>query len=426
MPVQPPAGQGKADVFGQPLLDFKNTVLVYELAEGSVKIPWGKTAGGRYDVYRSDNGAAYVKMNDFLLTEPVFMDRYAFYGHSYVYILVTYAADGRVTYSSPVKINVVKAKPKLSIELAIDSLKAVVNGRLFTLETAPLILDNRTMVPLRFIGEALGATVQWNEALRAVTLKLGDRVIVLGIGSSVVSVNGQEVVIDVPAQIVGGTTMVPLRFVSESLLLAITFDDATRKIFITGDLVGGSGGGSTGGIGGIGGGLPDGSIDPPIGGLPGGIIDDPIGGLPDGRIPPSPTSSFPDPLPDDEDDFEFPDNRIIPPDEEYPTPALGGENMSFIGTWDLWVPGGSAWKAGDANESFKPGDFGGLLRIKEDYTWTYGLGENMTSGTWSPIKNSDEILLSNFEYDSDWQVRWNRGRFQVYTFGMYFEGTKVD
>lgn len=101
--------------------------------------------------------------------------------------------------------------------LQIDNTTALVNLKSHTLETAPFIYDGRTLVPLRFISEALGAQVKWNGEQRSITLTVGQDTIVLVIGQSAARVNGKTVMMDVPAMIYNNTTMVPVRFVSEQL-----------------------------------------------------------------------------------------------------------------------------------------------------------------------------------------------------------------
>lgn len=79
----------------------------------------------------------------------------------------------------------------------------------------PFIQDARTYVPLRFVSEALGGDVDWDG--KAATVKRKGKNIVMNIGSTHPTVDGKSVTIDAAAQLVNGRTMVPLRFVSEAL-----------------------------------------------------------------------------------------------------------------------------------------------------------------------------------------------------------------
>ncbi|MGO4889563.1 copper amine oxidase N-terminal domain-containing protein [Anaerobacillus sp. MEB173] len=79
------------------------------------------------------------------------------------------------------------------------------------------LIDDRTLVPLRSIFEELGATVVWDQTTRTVTAYKAGKTVRLTIDSRHTSVNGNHVIIDVPAQIKNDRTLVPLRFVSEAM-----------------------------------------------------------------------------------------------------------------------------------------------------------------------------------------------------------------
>ncbi|MGQ9557508.1 MAG: stalk domain-containing protein [Desulfurispora sp.] len=105
-------------------------------------------------------------------------------------------------------------------------------GQEMKFDVPPMIENDRTLVPLRAIFEALGAKVDWEEATQTVTATKDDVVIKLTIGSNKASKNGQEVVLDVPAKKVNNRTLVPLRFVSEALGAKVGWDAATFTVSI--------------------------------------------------------------------------------------------------------------------------------------------------------------------------------------------------
>ena len=102
-------------------------------------------------------------------------------------------------------------------------------------------INGRVLVPLRGVLERMGAFVGWDAPNRTVIAQRGDRDVVLPIGSRTAKVNGRDVQLDVPAIIMAGTTMVPLRFVGEALGADVMWNSATRTVEII------SPGGSTGG-----------------------------------------------------------------------------------------------------------------------------------------------------------------------------------
>ncbi|HBV98705.1 MAG TPA: hypothetical protein DEF36_16940 [Desulfotomaculum sp.] len=103
-------------------------------------------------------------------------------------------------------------------------------------DVAPFMENNRVLVPMRKIFEAQGATVTWEEATQTVTGIKGDVTLKLTVGGAVYK-NDVELDIDVPAQLVNGRTMVPVRVVSEGLGATVTWDEATETVSITSAVV---------------------------------------------------------------------------------------------------------------------------------------------------------------------------------------------
>jgi len=113
----------------------------------------------------------------------------------------------------------------------------VLDGDKLSFDVPPVIHDGRTLVPLRGIFEALGAEVQWDGATRTVTAVRDGTTVVLTIGAKTAHKNGAPVTLDVPAKIVSGRTLVPLRFVSESLGAGVRWVQETRTVVITSELI---------------------------------------------------------------------------------------------------------------------------------------------------------------------------------------------
>ena len=128
-----------------------------------------------------------------------------------------------------------KPSPKV-ITLAIGLTESSVDGVPYTLEAAPYLHTGlgRTLVPLRFVGEALGADVTWNSEKEEVTIFDGEREIVLTLGSGDVLVDGVPQTIDCPpAMLPPGRTFVPLRFVSETLGAKVDYKSESGEIAIS-------------------------------------------------------------------------------------------------------------------------------------------------------------------------------------------------
>ncbi|APO44171.1 hypothetical protein BS614_09250 [Paenibacillus xylanexedens] len=97
----------------------------------------------------------------------------------------------------------------------------------------PLQQSGRVMVPVNAILEALGAEVTWDKTAKTVTAVLNEQTLVLKIGSSTATVNGEKLEIDAPAIIQNSRTLVPVRFISEGLGLAVDWDQATAQVSLT-------------------------------------------------------------------------------------------------------------------------------------------------------------------------------------------------
>lgn len=103
------------------------------------------------------------------------------------------------------------------IILAIGKKEASVFGEIKTNDVAPIIRNDRTMLPTRFIAEAIGAEVEWDNITRTVTITKDNTEIIITIDSETAIVNGEPITLDSPAFIENDRTYTPLRFIVESL-----------------------------------------------------------------------------------------------------------------------------------------------------------------------------------------------------------------
>lgn len=106
------------------------------------------------------------------------------------------------------------------------------DGRTINFDQPPASIDGRLLVPLRGIFEALSADVLYDAATRSIKATKGSTVVQLQLGSRTALIDGRTVYLDVPADTVGGRTMVPLRFVSEALGADVKWNGATRTVVI--------------------------------------------------------------------------------------------------------------------------------------------------------------------------------------------------
>ena len=114
-----------------------------------------------------------------------------------------------------------------------SEIKVLLDGKPLTFDVPPQIINGSTMVPMRKIFEALGASVTWDAGTQTATGIKGDTVIKLTIGNTSPTVNGKVVSINQPGVILGGRTLVPLRFVGEALGVKVDWNGTTRTVIIT-------------------------------------------------------------------------------------------------------------------------------------------------------------------------------------------------
>lgn len=124
-------------------------------------------------------------------------------------------------------------------EAPAQDISVLVNGQRLSLDTDPFIEQDRVLVPMRAIFEAIGAAVDWNAETQTVTGKKGDVEVVLKIGYVNTQVNGRDVTLDVAAKIVNDRTYVPLRFVSESLGATVDWSSSARQVVVNTAVTGG-------------------------------------------------------------------------------------------------------------------------------------------------------------------------------------------
>ncbi|EFM10291.1 periplasmic binding protein [Paenibacillus curdlanolyticus YK9] len=113
---------------------------------------------------------------------------------------------------------------------AAGAVSVTLNGSKLSFETSPVIKDGTTLVPYRTIAEKLNAKVGWNKQTQKVTVTKGTKTVVLTVGSKTATVNGKSVKLDAVPTVKNGTTLVPLRFLGESLGIWVNWKAATSTV----------------------------------------------------------------------------------------------------------------------------------------------------------------------------------------------------
>ena len=145
-------------------------------------------------------------------------------------IKLTDNGDGTYTFTMPEsKVNIDVSFKKIEsdnvIKMTIGSIEMSENGRVFYNDVAPVIVDNRTMVPIRVITELLGGTADWNEATKEVTLTINGKEIKMTVGVVLEKYGVAPVIIN-------DRTYVPIRFVADELGAETDWDEAAKTVII--------------------------------------------------------------------------------------------------------------------------------------------------------------------------------------------------
>ncbi len=127
-----------------------------------------------------------------------------------------------------------------TVYAADQTIKVSCNYKELKFDQEPVVKDGRVLVPIRKIFEALGSKVSWNDSAKTIMAETEDMKITLTVGEPKVQINSdfkgikssKEVVMDVPAKIIGGRTMVPVRFISESLGHQVLWDASDNTVYI--------------------------------------------------------------------------------------------------------------------------------------------------------------------------------------------------
>lgn len=119
------------------------------------------------------------------------------------------------------------------IEAPHRDIKVLLNGEQLYFDQPPIIKEDRTLVPLRAIFEALGANVDWNQDTQTVTANKDEINISMTIGSNTMQKNNSSITLDVSAQIVNDRTLVPARAIAEAFGCNVEWNGDEQTVTIT-------------------------------------------------------------------------------------------------------------------------------------------------------------------------------------------------
>jgi hypothetical protein len=121
---------------------------------------------------------------------------------------------------------------QVRIMIQVGNKHCYINDKDYYLDAPSYIKNGRVMVPIRFVSEALGFTVQWDGIFRIVSIYVNGTTIRLQVGNTTADLFGKAVTLDAAPEIKTGRTFVPLRFISESFGAKVTWDGELKIVKI--------------------------------------------------------------------------------------------------------------------------------------------------------------------------------------------------
>lgn len=205
-----------------------------------IKLDWDRSTQNGvvgYNLYRGKSSGNYssTPVTDFYIQDLTYTDNTVLTNTTYYYIMKPVFSNGAEGSASN-EVAVKRSTPVVenSLTFQINSPYMVVRGVTQEIDpgrgTVPIVVNGRTLLPIRAVVESIGGTIAWDGATQKVTILEGGTKIELFINSRTAYVNGVAKELDVPAQAYNGRTMVPFRFVGEALGKDIGWDGATKTV----------------------------------------------------------------------------------------------------------------------------------------------------------------------------------------------------
>ncbi len=160
-------------------------------------------------------------------------------GVTYTYRVRAYNGTGNSPYSNEVRVQIPVEPDQIQVRLYVGNTIYYVEDELREMDAAPIIREGRTLLPIKYVAEAIGAKVAWSNTEKKVTVTLDKKVIELWIDKNTARVDGKSMLIDPdnksvkPIIIPPGRTMVPLRFIVENLGCKVDWNGNTQEVKVT-------------------------------------------------------------------------------------------------------------------------------------------------------------------------------------------------
>lgn len=211
------------------------------ISQTEIKLNFTDTSDNEdgFKVERKVSGGTYAEIKTLAPNTTTFVDTGLIPDTTYYYRVRAYNSKGNSDYSNEANATTMKQIQAIVIRLYIDKTTYYVNDAIKTMDVSPIIKESRTLLPIRYVAEALGANVSWDAVEKKATITFKGTTIELWIDKNTARVNGEYKLIDpnnpkvVPIIVPPGRTMLPIRFIAENLGCDVKWDSALREVKIT-------------------------------------------------------------------------------------------------------------------------------------------------------------------------------------------------
>jgi transcriptional regulator CtsR len=194
-----------------------------DITSQRVRLTWSDNSSNEsgFKIERKKAGGSYSQIATVGANTVSYTDTGLATANTYYYRVRAYNSTGNSAYTGEIK--AVTTEERVTMLLYIGKTGYSVDGRGKIMDAAPMIKDNRTLLPIRYVAEAIGAQSEWVPSTRKVTVTLKGNIIELWINNPTARVNGESRLIDprnkkvTPLIVPPGRTMLPLRFIAENL-----------------------------------------------------------------------------------------------------------------------------------------------------------------------------------------------------------------
>ncbi|MGC8943569.1 MAG: fibronectin type III domain-containing protein [Caldisericia bacterium] len=211
------------------------------ISKSEISLSWKDNSDNEdgFILERKEEGGSY----DIITTLPKDTNKYSdknlIPDKTYYYRVKAFNSYGESDYSNELKIKTPKDIELIILRFYIGKTIYYQNDEMKNMDVAPMILEGRTLLPIRYVAEALGANVGWEAKEQKVTINFKGIIIELWIGKNLATVNGEYKLIDPsnpnvkPITIPPGRTMLPIRFIAENLGCKVDWNPDLKEVKIT-------------------------------------------------------------------------------------------------------------------------------------------------------------------------------------------------